>query len=189
MSDLSDLFSYHGFPDCHNQLTQVQNSILSSPFSFGKYRDKPIAKVISDSKYLDWLEGTEFWRSHYIRRALIKSELLEEDGQVNPHFRVPLSRLVKQFEEKKRKEEREKQEKEEREQASNTSLPASNASSCLICLDPMTSLVRFTTIPCGHACLCQSCGETIIKSTQKMRSFSMCPLCKRNVQGIYKSYL
>jgi hypothetical protein len=48
--------------------------------------------------------------------------------------------------------------------------------SCIVCMSERKSSA---VIPCGHVCLCQSCGETLQKQPN-----AKCPLCRTGVQSL-----
>jgi hypothetical protein len=51
---------------------------------------------------------------------------------------------------------------------------------CCICL---TQLKCMVVIPCGHICLCGACAT----ASQERRIIS-CPICKGNIQGIFRIF-
>lgn len=57
---------------------------------------------------------------------------------------------------------------------------SSSSEVCSVCLTP-NRLVAL--IPCGHVATCNSCADTICRSSN-----SLCPLCRRNIIDIVKLY-
>ena len=46
-----------------------------------------------------------------------------------------------------------------------------------------------TFIPCGHFCLCQFCLNCFISFTRQNREALTCPICRRRIRNIYRTYL
>ena len=53
-------------------------------------------------------------------------------------------------------------------------------SECVVCMDsPCTHIF----IPCGHKCVCGTCGELVFADMDKR-----CPTCRQVSTGVYKVY-
>ena len=46
---------------------------------------------------------------------------------------------------------------------------------CAVCWETATQIVT----PCGHFCLCENCSD----------GFTKCPICRGDVQGIFKVFV
>lgn len=61
----------------------------------------------------------------------------------------------------------------------DTALP--DESACKICL---TNRVRVVCLPCGHACMCMTCGESVSRT----RPF-VCIICKQTIEQCVRVFL
>lgn len=60
--------------------------------------------------------------------------------------------------------------------------PEASLGTCVICLDVRSSV---SFVPCGHACVCDSCAEDLYEQENELA----CPICKRKTLLMQPLYL
>lgn len=66
--------------------------------------------------------------------------------------------------------------------ATSASVPLPVHAECVVCMDAKRDIVL---IPCGHNCVCNTCGQILLASRG---DGAQCPICRKKIEGVYRLF-